>query len=87
MANEKEKKNGRDELELSLQLQEVETSPRNRIHEFVGELDQLVTDIKTLPLTAQLAILRVVTPSILERVSPSTRASVINGMKGHTIRH
>ncbi|MGA9521353.1 MAG: hypothetical protein WBV82_07810 [Myxococcaceae bacterium] len=86
MSNEKEKRNGRDG-DLELRLQEVEFSPRNKVHELVGDLDKLVTDIKTLPLSAQLAVLRVVTPAVLNRVPPSARASVISGMKRGPSRH
>ncbi len=77
MANEK--KDRREDPELK--LQEVEPSPRNEIHKLVVDLDQLVVDLKTLPLTAQLAVVRLVTPRVLARVAPSARASVIGAMR------
>ena len=74
-----QKRNRRDELELK--LQEVEFTPPTPIQKLGAEVDQIATDLADMPLPAQLAILRLVAPRVLEGLDPAARDAFIDELK------
>ncbi len=74
MANQK--RNRREELELK--LQEVEFTPPTQLQKLGAEVDQIATDLANLPLPAQLAILRLVAPKVLEGIDRAARDTLLD---------
>jgi hypothetical protein len=79
MANEK--RNRRGELEAELKLQEVETTPPTEVQKLGADLEKLATDLVNMPLSAQLAFLRLIAPRVLESIDPAARDALLDELK------
>jgi hypothetical protein len=77
-----EKRNRQQEQDLRMGLQEVETSlPAPSSQPGPEALTRAIDDIAGLPFGAQLSVLRLVAPSILEALSPEDRERVIDALR------
>ena len=82
MANEK--RNRRDDLEPELGLEEVTVTPPTELQKLGADLEKIVTDLANMPLSAQLAFLRLITPKVLEGIDPAARDAILDHLKSET---
>ncbi|MGA9520432.1 MAG: hypothetical protein WBV82_03150 [Myxococcaceae bacterium] len=82
MANEK--RNRRDDLEPELKVEEMKITPPTEIQKIGADLEKIATELANMPLPAQLAFLRLVTPKVLENIDPAARDALLDQLKSET---